>query len=304
MIFIGVDGGGTKTALAAYESGSLIAKAKSGPMNYNFIGADAASENLISGIRALKIPAEQIAAIGIGDPSLDDGMPAVEDSPTARFAAAVKGEIDAPVYIRSDAYITLFGLTGGAEPAVLMLSGTGAMGIAEDADRNIKVVGGWGRLTGDEGSGYYIAIEAIKAALHASDGIEPETMLTEAVLRHFGVDSPRRLIDIFYGEEEADIASFAKTAADCAEKGDRRAKEILLNAARYLASYTSTLMDWNGSRKVGVYGSVICGNTIVRSEFESILRSKYGDVSISEPPVSAEMAAALYAELMYNDERN
>ena len=299
MIFIGVDGGGTKTALAAYESGKLIAKAKSGPMNYNFIGVDAAAGNLIAGIRELAIPTGKIAAIGVGDPSIDDGMPAGEDSPTARFAAAVKNEIGAPVFIRSDAYITLFGLTGGAEPAVLMLSGTGAMGIAENADREIKVAGGWGRITGDEGSGYYIAIEAIKAALHAADGIEPETMLTEAALRHFGAASPRALIDIFYGEKEADIASFAKPAADCAEQGDERAKGILLDAARYLASYTSALMDWNQSRKVGVYGSVICGNAIVRSEFESILKSRYGEVSISEPPVSAEKAAALYAELMY-----
>ena len=42
--YIGVDGGGTKTALAAYWEGTPVASAKTGPMNYNFIGADRAAE--------------------------------------------------------------------------------------------------------------------------------------------------------------------------------------------------------------------------------------------------------------------
>ncbi len=304
MIFIGVDGGGTKTAIAAFDSGKLIASARCGPMNYNFIGVDAAAENLISGIRALGCSTGEITAIGIGDPSIDDGMPAGEDTPSARFAARVTEAIGVPVFIRSDAYITLFGLTGGAEPAVLMLSGTGAMGIAENAVGETRVAGGWGRITGDGGSGYYIAIEAIKAALHAADGIAPPTMLTEAATAHFGAQTPRGLIDIFYGDGEIDIASFAKIVSDCAERGDERAKAILLDAADYLASYTATLMDWSGSRRVGVYGSVICGNAVVRGAFEAILKAKYGDLTISEPPVSAEKAAALYAELMYNQRKD
>lgn len=313
MIFIGVDGGGTKTAIAAFESGKQIASAVSGPMNYNFIGVEAAASNLISGIRALGIAPERITAIGIGDPSIDDCLPSdqtdqtdqtAEQSPAVRFAAGVRAAIGVPVYVRSDAYMTLFALTGGDFPAVLMLSGTGAMGIAENAQREIRIAGGWGRMTGDEGSGYYIAIEAIKAALHAADRIADETMLTEAAMRHFGVDCPRRLVDVFYGDAEPDIASFAKSVADCAERGDACAKAILLDAARYLAAYTSTLIDWSGSRKVGVYGSVICGNAMVRGEYETILRAKYGDLTVSEPPVSAEHAAALYAKRMNDEERN
>ena len=153
MLIIGADGGGTKTAFAAYRDGIQIASAISGPMNYNFIGVDAAVENFISGIRALHLPEEEITAIGIGDPSLDDGIPEDSGSASSRFLKKVQAELGVPVFSRSDAYITLFGLTGGTEPAVLMLSGTGAMGIAENDAHEIKVAGGWGRLVGDEGSG-------------------------------------------------------------------------------------------------------------------------------------------------------
>jgi len=298
MILIGVDGGGTKTAVAAYEAGKQIAASKAGPMNYNFIGVDAAAKNLIEGIRALNISMDQIAAIGIGDPSLNDGMPMGADDPSAQFAALVKKELGVPVFIRSDAYMTLFGLTEGEEPAVLMLSGTGAMGIAENANGEVRTAGGWGRLTEDEGSGCFIAVEGIKAGLRAYDGIAPETTLTDAVCRYFGVDTPPALIPVFYGEEEPNIPGFAKTVAECADAGDETAAEILHEAALFLAGYTASLLDWSGSRKVGVYGSVICGNKTVRSTYEMLLKAKYEDVIITEPPVIPEYAAAMYAGKM------
>ena len=41
-------------------------------------------------------------------------------------------------------------------------------------------VGGWGHLLGDEGSGYWIGLEAIKAALKSWAGVIPPTMLEAA----------------------------------------------------------------------------------------------------------------------------
>ena len=301
MLWIGVDGGGTKTAVAAYDGETKIASSLSGPMNYNFIGVDAAAENLIAGIRGLNIPMDQIAGIGIGDPSINDGMPMDPEDPAVRFAEKIKAILGVPVFIRSDAYITLFGLTEGKEPAVLMLSGTGAMGIAENEVGETRTAGGWGRLTGDEGSGCFISLEGIKAALHAYDGIAPKTALTDALLAYFNVKTAPALVPVFYGEEEPNYTGFAKIVAECAEAGDEVAQAILLDAAKYLAGYTSSLIDWSGSRKIGVYGSVICGNKTVRSTYEKILAEKYGDLEITEPPVAAEYAAAMYAKKCISD---
>lgn len=302
MIYIGVDGGGTKTALAAFRDGALISSARSGALNYNFIGVEQAVAHLIEGVRALQLPADEIAAIGIGDPSIDDGVPSDADSPTTQFAQAVEDALRCPVYIRSDAYMTLFGLTGGSKTAVLMLSGTGAMGIAENDEGKIMVAGGWGRLTGDEGSGYYIALEGIKAALHAADGIAPYTSLTDAALCHFGVSSPRALTAVFYAEPTSDIAAFATAVAACAEAGDATAKQILSDAARYLAAYTARLVQWSDAQLVGVYGSVICQNRTVREEYEKVLKAQFPALTITEPSVAPEHAAALYAIRQRNQE--
>lgn len=291
--FVGVDGGGTKTALVACTpDGREIASTVCGPLNYNFIGIDAALNNLGKGIAALKLPKGSIAAVGIGDPSIDDEA----ESPAAKeFAARAATLLEAPVYIRSDAYITLFALTGGKKAGVLLISGTGSMAIGENDAHEISVVGGWGRLSGDEGSGYYIGREGICAALRAFDGVARDTALTSAALAHFGVKAPRDLISAFYGAEEPDIAGFARCVAECANRGDAVAMGILLDAAAHLSRYAIALLKRCHADLLGVWGSVLCKNQIVRQAFEDGVRQELPNVQICEPAISAELAAALYA---------
>lgn len=292
-IYIGVDGGGTKTALGAFNSaGELISECTVGSLNYNFIGQEKALAHLEAGIDALAVPRAQIRACGIGDPSIDDFS---ESEAAQRFLSEAERRLGVPVLIRSDAYVTLYGLTGGKEAGVLVISGTGAMGIAEDADGRISVAGGWGRLTGDEGSGYDIGLRGISSALRAADGIGRETELLPAALAYFSVSSPRRLIERFYGAEEPDVAGFARCVADCAEKGDACAEEILLSAARYLADCASVLVRKSGATLVGVYGSVLLKNRTVRAEFERCVKERHPDVIVREPAVTAQKSAALYA---------
>lgn len=291
--FVGVDGGGTKTALVACtREGQEVAFVVCGPLNYNFIGLERALANLQEGIAALGLPKGSIAAVGIGDPSIDDEA----DSPIAKeFAARAAELLGAPVYIRSDAYITLFALTGGQKSGVLIISGTGSMTIGEDEAGKVSVVGGWGRLTGDEGSGYYIGLEGIRAAVRAADGVAPQTALTDAATLHFGVRAPRELISVFYGDEEPDIARFSRCVADCAAHGDAVANAILLDAAAHLVRYASVLLERTHANLLGVWGSVLCKNQTVRHAFESGIRERFPNVIIREPGMSAEHAAAMYA---------
>lgn len=299
-LFIGVDGGGTKTAIGAYDTdGNCVSHTVCPPLNYHVIGVDAALTNLIQGIEALKVDRNAITAIGIGDPSIDD---VGECQAARRFAATLRERLSCPICIRSDAYMTLYGLSGGRSSGVLIISGTGSMALAENADGEIFVAGGWGRLTGDEGSGYEIGLCGIRAALRAADGLTPPTMLTNEVLKHFDCDIPRALINVFYGEVEPDVAGFAKCVAACADAGDAAAEAILENTARTLADHVSVLLERSDARLVGVYGSVLCRNARVRGMFEELLRGRYGDIVITEPHMPAEAAAAKYAADHYKGE--
>ena len=293
--YIGVDGGGTKTAIAAFdEKGNSVAESLSGPLNYNFIGIDEAVKNLRDGMNALNIPLDSIAAVGIGDPSIDD----IPDSKNARlFLEKCREMLGVPVFIRSDVYMTLFALTEGNKRGVLIISGTGSMAMGEDREGKTHIAGGWGRLSDDEGSGYYIGISGIRAALRCADGIAEHTELLRAALEYFGCDSPRRLTDAFYGDAEPDVAGFSKKVAECADAGDATANAILSSAAKILADYAGVLIEKCNAETVGVYGSVLCKNKKVRGEFEDHLKARFGNIAVREPLVSAQYAAAEYAKM-------
>jgi glucosamine kinase len=298
---IGADGGGTKTAIIAADiNGNIIAEAYTGGINYNFIGVDVAAANFITGIKKLGINSNDITAIAIGDPSTDD----INEAPgTNAFISKVRKGLllseTSMLYIKSDVFMTLYGLTAG-DPGVLMISGTGAMGMAFDGNGGIFIAGGWGRITEDEGSGYYIAVNALKAALHYHDGIGENTLLYNAMIQYFRESDPRKLIYSFYEHPEIapDIAPFSIIVSKCAASGDTQAINILNNTACYLSAYTISLLRQvkNNACKVGIYGSVLVNDNYIRKLFCDKIKSEYPEVNIAVPEIKPEYAAVLYAQ--------
>ena len=297
---IGADGGGTKTILSAADtSGSVLTEASTGGINYNFIGVERAADNFNAGVKKLGIKPQDIAAIAIGDPSIDD-INILET--TSAFITELRSKIplrnDCKLFIKSDAFMTLYGITSG-QTGVLMISGTGAMGIALDSDGNVHVAGGWGRLTEDEGSGYYIAINGLKAALRYHDGIGQHTLLYGAMLNFFNEPNPRKLIYSFYEQTQTspEIAPFSSVVSRCAQSGDTEAINILDNAARLLASYTISLIKRINAEKckIGIYGSVLTNDLYVRERFSDIVNAEYPGAEIVIPKTKPQHAAILYA---------
>ncbi|MHC1695693.1 MAG: N-acetylglucosamine kinase [Eubacteriales bacterium] len=296
---IGVDGGGTKTSVKAYDlNGKFLCRAVTGCTNYNFIGSDAAADNLSAAISALNVDG-YAQAIGFGDSSIDENG---KNSRTEQFCRLLWEKLNkkTKLIIRSDAFMSLYGHTRGGE-GVVMISGTGAMGLARDKSGLLHTVGGWGRLTGDEGSGYYIALSGIKAALRDCDGIGEKTALTDIIARYFGSDKIRGLTDIFYSSNPPDIASFSEVVSQQAQLGDVVCKRILHKASRYLANYTKVLITklknsnpCYENRTVGIYGGVLTRNEIVRGEYERLLLLEYPGLRVVVPSVGPEEAAALY----------
>ena len=128
-----------------------------------------------------------------------------------------------------------------------------------------------------------------------ADGIGKETALLNKALSYFGVSNPRDMA-ISLCKDGVNVAGFSTSVAECADKGDEVAMEILKSTVEILADYATVLIEKCDTRKLGVYGSVLCKNKIVRDEFEKILKERYADIKIEEPSVLAEVAAALFAK--------
>ncbi len=295
-VYIGVDGGGTSTvAIAMTESGKVLGRIVGEQTNYNTSDMDTAKTNLKGTIDKL------MDEYGIDDyECLSIGMSSLDYEPTKDFVESFVDGIfpSEKVVMHSDVYMALMGMTLG-EPGIMIVSGTGSIGIATDQQGEVHVVGGWGYLLGDEGSGYDIALQGIDAALKSFEGLGETTILEERVLDFFGVDTHRKLIDVFYNPliSTSKLASFGKEVIEVADEGDEVATSIVNKAIKSLVNYTFNLIEKVGSGDciVGMYGSVLQKNSYISSSFKDQVYTMYPNTRIGFPELEPEAGAALYA---------
>lgn len=298
IVYIGVDGGGTKTAvIAADEMLNIICEGEGAGINYNVIGVKKAADNLAEIICKLPLPEDYvIGGIGIGDPSIDD---LAEYPGTREFLECVSitlGLNQSCLCCKSDVFMALYGATKG-NPGAILISGTGSMGMAMDENGGIHVSGGWGRLTEDEGSGYYIAVNGLKAAFRYYDGAGPQTILLDKFNQYFGIDNPRAFIARYYAEPDAfpEIAGFSRIVGEAA-KYDAEADKILVSCAKDLVDCMRSLLKKADLSygTIGIYGSVFVNNERIRTLFEAAVKEEYPKMEIVIPSVRPQEAALEY----------
>ena len=118
------------------------------------------------------------------------------------------------VHVVSDAQAALLGALG-RQPGMLILSGTGSIVVGWDARGRWARAGGLGPFVGDEGSGFWLGREWLRAT--ARDGLQ-------ATLRVVHTPDPVKA-----------IAALAPTVLARARRGDRRARRIVAESQRLLA---------------------------------------------------------------------
>lgn len=118
-----------------------------------------------------------------------------------------------------------------------MISGTGSIAFGRNARGETARTGGWGYIYGDEGSGFDIVRQALRAALRDHEGWGARTALTPALLEATGTDDANEALHLFYTPEwpRSRVASLATVVDRVAQEGDPIASGILRQAAQQLA---------------------------------------------------------------------
>jgi len=203
--YLGIDGGGSTTrAVLADARGEAVATARAGSLNYRAAGIETARESLQSIVQQI---AQPVRAAFIGNAAL--AGPAPENELRALCEGILEPEFLA---MDSDLFIALEAM-GTQGPCAVAIAGTGSMAAGRaGADMPIVHTGGWGWLLGDEGSGFYIAREGLRAGLRGHEGSGPATSLTGEMCGHFGASKPEELLDIFYHPPKGprEVAAFAR----------------------------------------------------------------------------------------------
>ena len=292
--FIGVDGGGTYTkAVAANQAGKICACAFGDTINFNAVSFDTAQKNLEELLDRLTqtLGNGHIDQIFIGCSALDN---AADDTLTHRLLGRY-GSLDAGM--NSDLYVALIGHVLD-KSGVMIVSGTGSMGIARSLSGEIYICGGWGYAFGDEGSAFNIAVKGLRAATQYYDGRGEPTLLYEAMMDFFQLNEPRDLVPILYHPalDRKRAAGFSVCVSKCCEAGDDIACRILEGAAADLASIAGVLIERvEQFSSIAVYGGVLQNDRFVRESFTCRMQKRWPGIKIVDPEMPPEIGAVAAA---------
>ena len=241
---IGIDGGGTKTAAVLVdEKGRSVAEDTGGPSNFQFIGVEQAAQVLFStisnccqkaGCQVSQVKSVVAGLTGAGRQADQDRMRDAFSEYAGNLGARFEN-----LRIESDARIALEGAFEGAS-GIILIAGTGSIAFGKTAEGEIFRVGGWGRVVGDEGSGYTIGREGLTAVSKEMDGRGKKTLLTELVAQKFGLSSQERIVADVY-RNNFDVASIAPLVIEGASKHDQECERILNRAAFELSEHVRAL---------------------------------------------------------------
>lgn len=284
---LGIDGGGTRTRASIVDGEKVLAFVEHGSIKRLRVGVEAADANLRAILKEVfaKAGVEGVTAACVGVAS--SKMPGVPE-----WLMGVLGEFGVhSAEIVGDEVIALDGAFKGG-PGILQIAGTGTNCIGRAPDGGRETAGGWSSRLGDEGSGYWIGLHAIRRALKAYDREEP-TGILETVGRIWGTTTIDELINIGDGTPSPDFAALAPAINQLAEEGDVVAAGVLAQAAQDLVD-SVLLVRAKLRRKhnltdevpVAWIGSVIGKARLVREPFFAGLRAAAPKMPICEKEVA------------------
>jgi len=262
-LFVAIDAGGTKTQCLIADEERVLARASTATVKLMRVSEAEATARL------QVMLGEVAAAAGVSLGQVERtcfGLAGVSGSVVQAWARrAVTAMVAGELILCGDEEIALDAAFAGGE-GILVIAGTGSNAIGRAAGGEVFGAGGWGPVLGDEGSGYWIGLEAIRAALRAQDRIGTgggETSLLREIEREWGLVSVAELVAVANqrtfvdGTSPADFAALAPVVARCAEVGDALAAGILERAGEELAELVSVVFHKMSGRVAAGTGAEI-----------------------------------------------
>jgi len=296
-VVLGIDGGGTRTRASIVDGERVLAFAENGSIKRLRVGAEAAEANLRAllkdvytqaGVRGVKAASAGVASAA---------MPGVKEWITAVFHDFAVDHSE----VVGDEVIALDGAFKGG-PGILQIAGTGSNCIGRAPDGGRESAGGWSSRLGDEGSGYWIGLHAVRRALNALDREEP-TRILETVGGIWGTKTIEELVNLGDSTPGPDFAALAPAISKLAEEGDAVALGVLKQAAADLVDNV-LLVRAKLRRKhnltvevpVAWIGSVVGKSQLVRDAFFAGLRATAPEMPIRECEVAGIEGAVWRAQ--------
>jgi N-acetylglucosamine kinase-like BadF-type ATPase len=302
-VYLGVDGGGSGTALCLVTAtGEVLAEADA-PSCYYLDAGSGEGVALVERVLAEAVP--RICALAGIEPAAITwsffGLPAYGEvsGDLPRLDAAPRAALGHDRYSCDNDMVCGWAGSLALADGINVISGTGSMTYGRSGDRGVRV-GGWGELFGDEGSGYWIGIEGLRAFSQMSDGRLPPGPLLSVLREHLELTSDLDLVDIvlnrWRGSRRA-VAALSRPIVRAAGLGDAAAVRIVNEAAAELVRLvetTRTRLGFAGTTAVSYSGGVLTAPEVLHA-FTTQLDALDHPYELRTPVQSPVIGAALYA---------
>jgi N-acetylglucosamine kinase-like BadF-type ATPase len=284
---IGVDIGGSKTHGIRAVDGHPVAEAVARSANLAAVGVAEAGRQL--GAVLAQLGTDGVDAVCAGAAGAD-GVESV-----ATITRLIRDRApDARVSVVHDARLVL--AAEGLDAGAALIAGTGSVAWGRHSDGRHARAGGWGHLLGDEGSGYRVALDAVRHALDRMDAGVPDDPLTTALLDSCGLADRDQLIDFVYSRQDRRYwAERAAVVAGLAAQGDPAAAAIIATAADALAALAHRVLG-----RLGLPGPVVLagGFAVHQPLVQQAVRDRLGGAEVrmlAHPPAvgAVRLAGAL-----------
>jgi glucosamine kinase len=287
--FLALDAGGTSTRCCVADEARVLATASCGTVKLMSVGNQTATARLVELLKetAGKADVELLhvtrTCMGLAGIS----AAAVRGWAQVTLEQNVGGAID----LCGDEEIALEGAFRGG-PGILVIAGTGSHIVGRCSDGTMVSAGGWGPVVGDEGSGSWIGLQAMRAAFRARDRGEPTALLV-AAQEIWNLENLGQLIAKVNHRDRPDFSQLTESVVKCAAAGDVVALSVLERAGRELADQVVLVVKKmqavsctaGDTSQVAFTGSILSKVGPVQRSFEASLHRQIPAARLADAPV-------------------
>lgn len=283
-IYIGVDGGGTKCKAVVWIDGEIKGEGLGGGAN-PYQNLERAKDSITNACQLALVDAglkathlrDCVAGLGLAGVNIPGPKKAMEawDHP---FKA---------MYLTGDLHTACLGAHGG--DGAIIVTGTGSCGFAHVEGKDL-MLGGYGFPLGDQGSGAWLGLEILKAALLSYDQLGPKTSLEAWVLEKYELNDLIESIEHVAGKPSSEFAQLALGAFNAAKAGDEVAQKIIEVGASYVNDLSLKLKEFGAPALSMIGGIGFLWKPYLSQEVQDF---------VVEPKEQPEVGAVYYAQQMH-----
>ena len=290
-MILAVDGGQTSTkAIVARRDGTILGQGRGTPCDH-LHGANGVAKNRAAihsaanaALANAGVRSDQIIGVGLG----------LTSAPRERDASAVfRGIVDEictprAFWVDADFVSNLAGASAGGE-GIVVIAGGGSIGYGLDSSGGEAISGGLGYLLGDDGSAWYLGLNALQAASRAADLRGPQTALLPLILAHYDLTTIRDIIRIVYDADftRDQVSALAPDVVRLAREGDAVAADIVRTGGDRLAGIAlgvaRQLYQPGDQAMVYPTGGVFAAGDLIATPFRTRLSAEWPTAVIGEP---------------------